>query len=113
MSLIDFHHGTDLTSANDLLYRGLDASAAARYNGSGEFWATTDFTVAEWFAKANPANGMPARFHFALPEEVLQLLLARLSGGVIMHSAVNFEFFPASFPLVNQHISNRQVVLVP
>src|SRR5205823_6318174 len=37
-----FHHGTDWACASDLLQQGVDQQRAAAWNGSGEFWATTD-----------------------------------------------------------------------
>src|SRR6266568_9123948 len=49
---IRFHHGTDQTSATDLLQNGVDLQHAAAWNGSGEFWATSDHHRAEWFARS-------------------------------------------------------------
>lgn len=65
--LIHLYHGTDAASANAIIANGLDAAAAAAFNGSGEFWATKDQTTADWFAMTNPANGQPARLEFDLP----------------------------------------------
>jgi len=47
-------------SAMDLLQRGVDQAAAAAWNGSGEFWVTTDLHRANWFAAVasrQPAGG--------------------------------------------------------
>jgi hypothetical protein len=113
MRLIRFHHGTDLASAHQILAHGLDAAMAANYNSSGEFWATTDPIIADWFALTNPANGPPARLEFALPEQTVQDLLAQNPAVVHRHSPQTYEFLPASFGVVNQRMTNQQVVPVP
>jgi hypothetical protein len=112
MSQIGFHHGTGLTSANHLLQHGLDAAAAARYNGSGEFWATKTPATADWFARTNPAWGLPARFDFEIPDAVLQFLLSQQPPAVFIHSGDDYEFRPSSFELLNQQMSSRHVVSV-
>src|SRR5262245_30328473 len=101
MPTVQLYHGTDLTSANDTLSHGLVAATAARYNGSGEFWATTDPTTADWFARTNPAGGTPARLSFEVPDQVLQQLLAQRPRVVIAHLPNDYEFWPASFELLN------------
>lgn len=63
MALIPLYHGTDVLSANDILLNGLDAAKAASYNGGGEFWASADIRVADWFARTNPSGGK-RRFSF-------------------------------------------------
>ena len=108
-----FYHGTDWASAEDLRDNGLDESKAAHYNGSGEFWATTDPIVATWFAHGNPANGIPARFEFDLSDQVFQRLLTAPSPGVVVQVPNAYEFLPESFELVNLHMSNQQIVRVP
>jgi hypothetical protein len=113
MSKVGLHHGTDLVSANHLLQHGLDAAAAARYNATGEFWATTNVAVAEWFARSNPAGGVPARFDFEIPESLLQHLLAQGPLVAIAHTQEDYEFLPPSFEILNQCMTNKQVVLVP
>src|SRR5437867_3976650 len=72
---IRFHHGTDQASANDLLRNGVNQQQAAAWNGSGEFWATTDRRRAEWFALSHPASPPAACFEFDLPEPALLAIL--------------------------------------
>jgi hypothetical protein len=110
---IRLHHGTDEDSANDLLLHGVQQAPAALFNVSGEFWATSSAADAETFAQANPAGGVPARFSFDLPLWVLQALLNVTLPRAYQttDSGVDwYEFLPSSFPLLNQHMANRQVV---
>lgn len=111
LSSVCLYHGTDMRSANDIAALGLDQAKAAKYNGSGEFWATTDPDEADLFAQVNPANGVPARLEFELPLAVLQNLL--VAGTVYIHSNAAHEFLPRSFAVLNGHMSDKQVVLVP
>jgi hypothetical protein len=111
--VIRFHHGTDLTSANDLLLNAVDQQHAAAWNGTGEFWATSDHHRAEWFALSHPASPPAACFEFDLREAVLLVILQMNPPGAKYHGAGDYEFQPASFPLLNQHMNQRQVVPVP
>jgi hypothetical protein len=110
---VRFFHGTDAISAQAILQNGLDASLAARYNGSGEFWATTDLTTADWFARTNPANGVPVLFEFTLSEQVFQHLVQQRPRVVIVHSSQDCEFLPPSFDLLNRHMTGQRVVPLP
>lgn len=107
---IRLYHGTDLASANAIMINGLDASAAAAFNGTGEFWATTDRATADWFAMANPTNGTPARLEFDLPLPVLIALLNGIPIRAYLHGAGDYEFLPGAYPLLNQSMQNRQVI---
>jgi hypothetical protein len=111
--LIRLHHGTDEKSANDLGQQGVNQAQAAAFNVSGEFWATTSAADAEVFAQVNPAGGVPARYSFDLPLGVLQALLNANPPRAYRHTTSGvdwYEFLPAGFPLLNQHMANRQVV---
>jgi hypothetical protein len=110
---IRFHHGTDLACANDILQNGVDQQRAAAWNGSGEFWATTDHNRAEWFARSHPSSPPAACFEFDLPEPVFQTVLQMNPPGARHHAPSDYEFFPPSYALLNQYMVNRQVVLVP
>jgi hypothetical protein len=112
MPMVRLYHGSDLVSANYILSHGLVARAAARYNGSGEFWATTDPTTADWFARTNPASGTPARLAFEIPDHVCQQLLAQRPVVVIVYLPNDYEFLPASFDLLYRWMSNQSVTLV-
>jgi hypothetical protein len=107
---IRFHHGTDLLSARDLMNNGLSRAQAASWNVSGEFWATTDVQDADTFAQVNPAGATPARYSFDLEATVLAALLGAHPSQAYRHGPDWFEFLPASFPVVNQHAVNRQVI---
>jgi hypothetical protein len=107
---IRLHHGTDVTSAQDILHNGLNQASAAVHNVSGEFWTTTDIPSADVFAQVNPVGGIPARLSFDLPEQILAALLAAHPPRVYQQGSLEYEFLPASFPLLNQHMTNRQVV---
>ena len=110
---IRLHHGTDEGSANDLLQHGVHQAPAAAFNVSDEFWATTSVDDAETFAQVNPAGGVPARYSFDLPLWVLQALLNANPPQTYQHTTAGvdwYEFLPGGFPLLNQHMANRQVV---
>lgn len=107
------YHGTDTASATDIAQNGVHAAKAARYNSMGEFWATMDPGVAEWFARANIAGGPPACVRFELPEAVLQTLLTAQPLIAQTDGQGNYEFFPASFPVLNQNLSGLQVIPIP
>jgi hypothetical protein len=85
-----FHHGTDLTSANDLLQNGVNQQHAAAWNGSGEFWATSDHHRAHWFALSHPSSPPAACFEFDLPESVLVMILQMNPPGGIQHGPNDF-----------------------
>jgi hypothetical protein len=104
------HHGTDLNGAQDIMSTGLNQAQAAAFNVSGEFWATTDVADADVFATVNPAGGVPARYSFDLPEQVLLLLLRSAPPRAYQASTQEYEFLPASFPILNRHMTNRQIV---
>jgi hypothetical protein len=111
--VIILYHGTDLNSANNLLNNGLDASQAAQYNVTGEFWATESQADSDWFARTNPAAGTPARFEFEISEQDLQYLLNQGPQFVQPHGSTEYEFMPPSFPYLNQRMTGKRVVLVP
>jgi hypothetical protein len=110
---IQFHHGTDQTSADDLLQNGVNQHQAAAWNGSGEFWATIDHQRAVWFVRSHPGSPPAACFEFELPESVLLTLLHMNPPVAIQHAPNDCEFPPGSHALLNQHMSQKQVVPVP
>jgi hypothetical protein len=111
--LVHFHHGTDQTSANDLLQNGVDEQNAAVWNGSGEFWATTDHGRAEWFALSHPSSPPAECFEFDLSESVLLFILQMNPPAANHHAPQDYEFLPGSFAQLNQYMTNQQVVPVP
>jgi hypothetical protein len=110
---IRLHHGTDWQSAQSIAAFGLDASLAAQYNGTGEFWATTDEIIASWFAKVNPAGGPPAMLKFEISEAVITDLLSQGPALLIVHSSTAYEFLPSSFSALNLHMVNKRVIYLP
>src|SRR5258707_10894369 len=88
---IRFHHGTDQTSANDLLQNGVNQQHAAAWNGSGEFWATKDHRRAEWFALSHPNSPPAACFEFDLPESVLLAILQMNPPVAIQHGPNDYD----------------------
>jgi hypothetical protein len=111
--VIRLHHGTDENSAIALLQHGVNQAQAAALNVSGEFWATTSMVDAETFAQVNPAGGVPARFSFDLALAVLQKLLNANPPRAYQHTTSGvdwYEFLPSGFPLLNQHMANREIV---
>jgi hypothetical protein len=111
--VIRLYHGTDLASANDLLQNGVSQSRAAAWNGSGEFWATSDRGRAELFALSHPDSPPAACFEFDLAEPVLTAMVRTSPPTVIRHGDGDYEFLPASFAVLNQNMANRQVTPVP
>ena len=107
---IRFHHGTDLASATDLLVNGVSQQHAAAWNGSGEFWATTDHDRAEWFALSHPNSPPAACYEFDLPESVLLAMLNSTPPTVRNPLPGDFEFLPTGFGLLNQHMTNRRML---
>jgi hypothetical protein len=110
---IRFHHGTDQTSANDLFQNGVNQHHAAAWNGTGEFWATTDHRRAEWFALSHPSSPPAACFEFDLPEEVLVVILQMNPPAAMHHVPSDYELLPGSHGLLNQHMTNKRVTPVP
>jgi hypothetical protein len=100
-------------SANDLLHIGVNHLHAAAWNGSGEFWATSDHHRAEWFGLSHPNSPPAACFEFDLPEAELLVVLRMDPPAVIRHLPNDYEFLPNSHALLNQHMTNRRVVPVP
>jgi hypothetical protein len=109
-AFIRLHLGTDLASAQDILTGGLNANRAAAFNVSGEFWVSTDPLAADTFAQVNPSAGIPARFDFDLPVVVLHALLNASPPRAYQQGPTDSEFLPSSFPQVNRHMTNQQVV---
>jgi hypothetical protein len=109
-SLVRLYHGTDLASANDIRDNGINHTKAAAFNATGEFWVTTDVPMADTFAQVNPAGGIPARFEFEVSLAVLGLLLGATPPRAYQYGNDVYEFLPLSFPTLNQHMINRQVV---
>jgi hypothetical protein len=107
------HHGTDHPSATDLLQNGVDQQHAAAWNGSGEFWATTDHARAEWFALSHPSSPPAACFEFEVPRWVLQTMLQAVPPLAMHQVPDDYEFFPGSYAQLNQHMTNRRIVPVP
>src|SRR5438876_365798 len=95
-AVVRFHHGTDVTSANDLLQNGVSQQHAAAWNGSGEFWATIDHDRAKWFALSHPNSPPAACFEFEVPESVLQLILHMTPPAAKRHGSTDYEFLPSS-----------------
>lgn len=108
--LLRLHHGTDLNSALDIMHNGLDQTNAAALNVSGEFWATTDQNMADVFAQVNPTGGQPARLDFDIPLQVVLDLIAAIPPQAIRDGEDVYEFLPSSYAVLNQHLTNRQVV---
>jgi hypothetical protein len=108
--VVCLYHGTDIASAEEIRDYGVDAGGAAAFNVSGEFWASINRTTADIFAQVNPAAGVPARLDFDLPEWILTILMPAHPPGVYRHGTEEFEFLPSSYPLLNQHMTNRRVV---
>jgi hypothetical protein len=110
---VTLHHGTDLASAVDIEQNGLSAQRAQALAGSGDLWATDDVVEAEWFAKVNPANGPAARLEFELPAHILIQLLGARPALARLHRNDGFEFFAASFAVLNANMTNKRVLSVP
>jgi hypothetical protein len=113
LRFVRLHHGTDESSANDLFQNGVNLQHAATWNGSGEFWATSDHHLAEWFALSHPSSPPAACFEFDLPESVLLAMLQMNPPGATQHAPDDYEFLPASHALLNQHMTNMRVAPVP
>lgn len=111
--LVRLHHGTDQASASDLLLNGVNQQHAAAWNGSGEFWATTEHRRAEWFALSHPASPPAACFEFDVPEAILVAILQMSPVAAIRHAPHDYEFLPASHPLLNQGMQNKQITAIP
>jgi hypothetical protein len=107
---VRLYHGTDVASALDIQANGLDAGKAAAMNGIGDFWATCDPATADWFAQVNQAGGPPARLVFELLFGILMSLLTEVDPQVELDGTDVYHFHPSSYPVVNRHMANRQVI---
>lgn len=105
---IRLFHGTDAQSADNIAKHGLSALGAGEFNAAGEFWASPKSNYAYWFAKTNP-RGIEeiALVSFEIPKKVLRYIFKNNLGH--KHSPVEFEFTPASFKLINSHMTNAKV----
>jgi hypothetical protein len=110
--LVLLSHGTDVDSAIRIRDHGLDAAEAAKLNATGEFWASADAATADWFAFSNPAGGPPVRLDFDVPEQVLTLLVNQIPPLALFHAPSDYEFSPASYDMLNQAMTCKQVVPV-
>ena len=108
-----FHHGTDQTSAKDFFQNGISQQNAAAWNGSGEFWATSEHRRAEWFARSHPSSPPAACFEFELPVAVLLVILQMNPPAARRHAPDDYEFLPGCHALLNQHMTNKQITPVP
>lgn len=111
--VIRLHHGTNQASANDLLQNGVNQQHAAAWNGSGEFWATTEHRRAQWFALSHPASPPAACFEFDVLEAIFLAILQLAPVAAIHHAPHDYEFLPASHPLLNQGMQNKQITAIP
>jgi hypothetical protein len=107
---VRFHHGTDYASAQDLLQKGVDQRHAAAWNGSGEFWATSEHHRAEWFGRSHPASPPAICFEFDLPQSVLSAILQMNPPAARHHLPNDYEFLPPSHALLNRNMLNKQAV---
>ena len=103
---VRLYHGTDIISATDILQNGLNEQQAIIAGGDGHFWATTDAAYCNWYAK-------PARLEFDLPHAVLQDLLSKPFMVDHVEPGDNYDFYPASFSILNAEMTNKHVVSVP
>jgi len=66
---IELFHGTDVSSAWDILERGFNMQTAFETMGTGDaLWTTTSRDYAWMFAQANPAGGTPAMVKILVPD---------------------------------------------
>ena len=110
---ITLYRGTDLASANDIVSHGVDTRKAARWNGSAEFWATTNPTDADWHANGHPNSPPAARVEFTVPLSVFQALRQLAPPGFVFYNPADYEFFPASFAVLNLYIAHGTVHVLP
>jgi hypothetical protein len=113
MALVRLHHGTDRDSAIRIRDHGLDAGEAAKHNATGEFWASSDAAVAEWFALSNPAGGPAVRLEFEIPDDVLARLVNQVPPLALFHAPSDYEFSPAGHDILNRVMTNKKIVPVP
>lgn len=113
LRFIRLHHGTDQGSAQNLVRHGVDPRQAAVWNGSGEFWASTDHRRAVWFALSHPNSPPAACFKFEQPESLVVSIMQISPPGALLHLPDDYEFLPVSHPLLSQHMASKQLVSVP
>lgn len=100
------YHGTDATSASQIVEYGLDVERARATGGHGEFWTTIDIDAARVFAVSN-LHGPPSLVQFDLPPTVVdECLMADPKAAFIHFSGAWFEFQPSSFSLISGAMSN-------
>ena len=61
----------------------------------------------------HPGSPPAACFEFDLPEFVLLAILQMAPVVAIQHGPNDYEFFPASYPLLNQGMQNKQITASP
>jgi RHS repeat-associated protein len=68
-------HGTDAASADAIVSGGIDQTAARELGGGDIFWSSTDRSVADVFAAANPSGGEPGVVGIQLAEGALERMV--------------------------------------
>lgn len=71
------YHGTDLASAEKIVASGINRNAARGLGGGDIFWSTANREVANIFAQANPAGGVPAVVAQQIPTAALEGLIVQ------------------------------------
>ena len=99
-------HGTDTESASLIQRYGFNLDMNLMAGGTGELWLTTDRTTVSMFAQTNPRGGPPIVLGLDLPVATLTHCLSGAPPLALMHGSTDFEFYRASFSVLNESVTN-------
>lgn len=91
-------HGTDATSASNIVATGLNVQNATNLGGGDVFWTTTDVATAGIFANTNHTGGTPGIVQLTLPRASAD---AMMSAGTLTQQGSVYMFQRPSWPAVN------------
>jgi hypothetical protein len=95
-----FYHGTDATSAADILQNGFNLQKGEQLGGDGQLYTTVNPSYAEFFAKANPVGDTNAAIvAFTLSNSVINQLS---QAGMVQYAPGSVYIFQrGAIPTVN------------
>lgn len=108
-----YFHGTNETSAMSIVEFGVSYEQAKLYGTAGTFWTTDVHQEALFYAKQSAITSAPCIVAFDLPDEFIALCLENGLKWIEEKFPYGaYEFFPASFSLLNTNMANVEITNV-
>jgi hypothetical protein len=105
---VSFFHGTDYSSAQNIVSNGVSAEVGRNFGGAGSFWAiialpgreSDAVSMAKFFAQANPAEN--PKWTIITFEVISEVLIELKSKGLLEIREGFVRFFPNALPRLNE-----------